>query len=95
MRKIKHILARKEKLAAEYSALISCADKSTLKTWRESIEVMDEVEISQPLNKYEHLQPWHAVVIRRLTAKHRWGHWVDACEREGWTVPELNAGEQS
>jgi len=30
---------------------------TALRTWRESIDVMDEVEISQPLNKYKHLQP--------------------------------------
>ena len=68
MRKIKHILAQKDKLVGEYSALMNCADKSTLKTWREAIEVVlnpiwllitnggafktDDVEITPCIEKF-------------------------------------------
>jgi len=38
MRKIKHILERKEKLQGEYDALIKCVDKATVKKWRDTIK---------------------------------------------------------
>lgn len=85
MRKIKHILAKKEKLAGEYDALMRCADKSTVSRWRKAIRVMDAVEISQPVN----IQPSHAEQIGILVSECDWKYWVDECESNAWTVPQL------
>jgi len=87
MRKIKHILANMDKLKGEYEALMRCSAKSTRSEWRDIVEVMDAVRLTEP----KHIQPTHFSHIHRLTKKNQWQHWVDTCEREGWTVPEFKA----
>lgn len=117
MRKIKHILARKEKLQGEYNALIGCGHKATVSHWRKTIEVMESIEVN--LNKFAkvtprafaphrlwkrsirvmescdiatdktHIQPYHALHIERHIPESDWQHWVDECEKEGWSVKDL------
>jgi len=57
MRKIKHILERKEKLQGEYDALVRCVDAGTVRKWKATIEVMGAL---RPTTKdFKHLQPEH------------------------------------
>ena len=67
MRKIKHILANMDKLKGEYDALMRCSAKSTRSEWRDIVEVMDEVRLTEP----KHIQPTQFSQIHRLTSKGR------------------------
>ena len=40
MRKIQHVLKNAERLKGEYDALMRCADKSTVSTWKKVIDVL-------------------------------------------------------
>jgi len=70
----------------EYTALISCVDKSTIRQWEATIELMD---ICPALKDVKHLQPSHARYIKRLTSPHTWQTWVDNCEENKWSIKVL------
>jgi N6-adenosine-specific RNA methylase IME4 len=85
MRKIRRILAERERLKGEYEALMRCADRTTVSTWKRAIEVMDAV----PMRDICHTQPSHAREIARLAPRKTWATWVKRCEAEQLTVPQL------
>ena len=85
MRKIKHILESMDKLQGEYDALMRCSAKSTRSEWRDIIEIMDEVRISEP----KKLQPWHLKQIHHLADRDDWQHWVNRCEKNKLSVANL------
>lgn len=87
MRKIRHILANAERLKGEYDALIRCADKSTVSTWRKAIAVMEAVDGLHMST--EHMQPSHAREIARHAPRETWPSWVERCERQQLTVAQL------
>lgn len=87
IRRIKHILENQERLKGEMSALTSCVQKSTLTTWRRSIEVMSAVNCTN----MEHIQPTHAVEIARHSPRESWQEWVESCEKNQWTVAQLRS----
>jgi site-specific DNA-methyltransferase (adenine-specific) len=86
MRKIQHILANAERLKGEYDALMRCADKSTVTSWRRALEVM---AACNGVHMYTHLQPSHAREIARHAPREAWSTWVERCEVERLTVPKL------
>jgi len=87
MRKIKHILANMDKLKGEYEALMRCSAKSTRSQWRDIIEVMNEVPISEPQN----ILPSHCQEIARLAPRGEWPKWVASCDKEKLTVFQLRS----
>lgn len=87
IRKIKHILENSERLKGEFAALTNCADKSTVSTWRKSIEFESTVDICQ----LQHMQPSHGREIVRHAPKEAWEEWAQSCEKNKWTVAELRS----
>jgi len=87
MRKIKHILARKEKLEGEHEALMKCSARTTRLAWEKAIEVMNAC----PISDKSILQPSHAVEIARLAPSEEWQQWVERCEKAELTVVKLRS----
>lgn len=87
LRRIRHILANAERLKGEAEALLRCADKSTVSTWRKAIQVLDAVDLSQP----EHIQPTHLREIARHAGEDEWPGWVKRCEKDRLTVADLRS----
>lgn len=86
IRRIKHILEKKEQLKGEFAALTNCADKATLSHWRRSIEVLGFLKETP-----EHTQPTHAREIARHSPKESWPEWIESCEKNKWTVAQLRS----
>src|SRR5437762_10705349 len=86
MRKIKKILAEKDRLEGQYAALIRCAKQPTRSAWGRIGEIMEAVSDIGSTK----LQPAHALEIARgVRDKASWAWWVQRCDRERWTVKQL------
>jgi len=72
MRKIKYILDNEKELKGQHSALMNCADKSTISRYKKAIELMDSCNIAT----FKHIQPLHAVQIVRHVNKKDWPQWI-------------------
>ena len=84
MRKVRLILAQKERLQGQYAALTRCVNKGTVSKWRRAIELMEKVALTQ----LEHVTPTHATEIAQAAHPDAWKDWVKRCEKEQWTVAQ-------
>jgi N6-adenosine-specific RNA methylase IME4 len=79
-----------------------CVDQTTVSTWKAVCDLLGAVEGKHDLSHVSHFQPTHAREIARAFRKRernpaKWteelkeemADWVDRCEAEEWTVPEL------
>jgi len=100
MMKIRQMLAGKKRGDQKALRGMRCVDKSTVSDWQAVCDVIEVVEPKVGISQLSHTQPSHAKEIARhfrKAAGKGWSEekreevveWVERCEAEGWTVPEL------
>ncbi len=100
MGRIRQQLAAEERGDQEALAKLRCVDKTTVSTWRTTLDLVDALNGKVEISQLSHVQPSHVLEVARTYRKRHGKKWsedikdeiaelVDRCEAEELTVEQL------